>query len=99
MLRLRCGAATTFGAATVRRSVMRTLWAVLWLSFVAALYAGSCWWFPYAPCWCCDGKGRHYRKDGKVLRDCKWVCKGSGRRLRIGRRLWNRYKRSKGGTK
>lgn len=60
----------------------------------ALLYAGSCWWFPFAACWCCDGAGTHRRKDGKVFKDC-WWCAGSGRRLRIGRKVFNHFNRLK----
>jgi len=83
-------------------STVAVAWAAhtWWLSAAAALagpamYAGSCWWFPFANCWCCKGAGRHRRKDGKVLRDCR-ICKGTGKRLRIGRRIWNRYKKARG---
>lgn len=61
-------------------------------ALVALLYAGSCWWFPFAACWCCSGGGRHHRKDGRVFKDC-WWCAGSGRRLRIGRKVWNHFSR------
>lgn len=54
----------------------------------ALYYAGSCWWFPFGHCWCCKGRGRHTRKDGKVFKDC-WWCGASGRRLRLGRRIYN----------
>ena len=43
----------------------------------------SCWWYPFARCWCCKGTGRHGKK---VFRDC-WWCGGRGRRLRVGRWL------------
>lgn len=59
---------------------------------VALVYAGSCTLFPFAPCWCCKGSGKHQRGDRKVWRDC-WICTGSGRRLRVGRRLWNAGRR------
>jgi hypothetical protein len=55
---------------------------------LAVIYAGECWWFPFARCWCCGGSGKHLRKDRKVFRDCRW-CRGSGRRLRVGRQVWN----------
>ena len=53
-------------------------------------YVVACCWMQFGHCWCCKGRGRHYRKDGKVFRDCHW-CRGSGRRLRVGRRVWNRF--------
>jgi len=58
----------------------------------ALVYGVSCWWFPFGRCWCCGGSGRHYRKDGKVFRDCKRMCKGTGRRRRVGRTVfeWSR---------
>lgn len=55
---------------------------------VALVYAASCWWWPFAKCGRCGGKGKRERADGKVWRDCK-RCKASGRRLRVGRKLWN----------
>lgn len=64
------------------------------------IYAGSCWMFPFARCrWRrCEG-GRRYRSDQKVWRDCRW-CKGAGRRLRIGRRIFNAIqRRRRAGTK
>lgn len=48
--------------------------------------------FPLKDCWCCDGAGVH-RSDSnrKHSRRC-WWCKGSGKRWRIGRRIWNRFR-------
>lgn len=65
-------------------------WVIVTVTVLLAVaaYVCSCWWFPFGPCWCCKGVGRHFRKDGKALRLC-WWCKGSGRRLRIGRRVFN----------
>lgn len=56
------------------------------------VYICSCTFWPFRPCWCCRGSGKHHRGDGKVFKDCRW-CKGSGRRLRIGRRIWNHGQR------
>lgn len=81
----------------------------LWLSGVAALaglvYVGESAWFLFGWCKCvfgCEG-GRHYSKDRKHHHDCRW-CRGSGRRLRIGRRVFNYFERKRrvarrGGTK
>lgn len=55
-------------------------------------YVLSCWRWPLGRCLCCSGAGRHARKDGKVFRNCRW-CKGTGRRWRIGRRMWNFFHR------
>jgi hypothetical protein len=53
----------------------------------AVYYAVSCWWFPFGNCWCCHGRGRHDRKDGRVFRDCR-MCRGAGRRRRVGRTVF-----------
>lgn len=63
-------------------------------AFVCALiYAVSCWWFPFAHCSCSGGKVM--REDGKVFRVCR-RCGGSGRRLRVGRRVWNHFAAKRG---
>lgn len=69
-------------------------WSFLAIAAVIIWYAGSCWLWPYAHCRICAGTGRHERSDGKVHRPC-WWCRGSGRRLRIGRRIYNRYARAR----
>lgn len=58
-------------------------------------YSAACWWRPFRDCWCCDGTGKHYKeKDGKriskTFKPCRW-CRGLGRRLRIGRRIYNHF--------
>ena len=63
---------------------------------VPLAYALSCWWLPYASCWCCKRTGIHAR--GKVFRPCR-ICSGSGRRLRVGRRLWNAARRRRFGAR
>jgi len=42
--------------------------------------------FPYGPCWHCRGSGKH--RSGQYWRPCR-KCKGTGRRTRLGRRIWN----------
>lgn len=56
-------------------------------------YALSCWVWPFADCWRCNGAG-HHRPTGnrKLSRPCR-RCKATGKRLRIGRRAWNRARR------
>lgn len=49
----------------------------------AGAYVATCWWWPYAFCWCCHGKGKHFRRGGRAFRDCG-VCAGRGRRFRVG---------------
>jgi hypothetical protein len=65
---------------------------------LAAVYAGSCWWFPFARCLSCEGSGRRARKDGKVWRPCR-RCKGSGRRMRVGRWIYNYFAAARAGDK
>ncbi|MDQ3886524.1 MAG: hypothetical protein M3308_05830 [Actinomycetota bacterium] len=50
-----------------------------WLLVLIAL-------FPNAPHKPCGGTGKH--QSGQYWRDCRG-CKGSGRRLRLGRQVWN----------
>lgn len=60
---------------------------------VLAVYAASCAVWPFADCWCCRGRGHHRPKGNRKLsRPCRW-CRASGKRLRIGRRVWNRARR------
>lgn len=71
-------------------STARPGWTVLVGLLAAALlaYAASCAWWPFGKCGKCKGNGRLARSDGKVFRLCP-RCGATGRRLRIGRRLWN----------
>lgn len=60
---------------------------------VALSYALSCAVKPYRDCWVCRGKAHHRSKSSPTLsRPCRW-CRASGKRLRYGRRLWNRARR------
>lgn len=60
---------------------------------VVLVYAGSCIVWPFARCWCCSGRGFHSPKNNRrISRGCRW-CDRTGKRLRIGRRLWNRARR------
>lgn len=68
-------------------------WLVATLTVIVAVgvYVLSCWWWPFARCWCCDGKAHHSPKDNsRISRPCRW-CRGTGKRLRLGRRVWNRF--------
>lgn len=58
------------------------------------LYAGSCIVRPFRDCWVCDGAAHHRSKRNPALsRPCRW-CKATGKRLRLGRRAWNRARRT-----
>ncbi|WTW96859.1 hypothetical protein OG216_27415 [Streptomycetaceae bacterium NBC_01309] len=73
---------------------------------VAAGYALLCWVSPYGACRACDGTGNHIswherraarngtatKPKRRIRKPCK-RCKGSGARLRIGRRLHNSGRR------
>lgn len=59
-----------------------------------AWYPMSCWLHPLRDCWCCKGKGVHRPVDSngkprRIARPCRW-CRQTGKRIRIGRRIWNR---------
>lgn len=59
--------------------------AALWL----LAYPVACLIWPYGKCRSCGGSGRrHATFGGKGFRYCR-RCKGSGARLRIGRRIFN----------
>lgn len=55
------------------------------------IYAFSCWRWPFADCLKCGGSGKIRNSSGKVFKICK-RCKGSAKRLRVGRRAWNRFR-------
>jgi hypothetical protein len=62
-------------------------WTVLAAVVGGIWYAGHCWLRPFAACRKCDGDGRFRSKTGRSWRRCR-RCKGSGERVRVGRRLW-----------
>ena len=64
-------------------------WAIAGVVLLGAGYVLSCWWWPFTACPRCEG-GKKYGSGRKVWRDCR-RCRGSGRRLRVGRRVWNYY--------
>ncbi|WP_446218813.1 hypothetical protein [Micromonospora sp. IBHARD004] len=73
-----------------------TLTATGMILAVLLWYAGSCILRPFRDCWLCDGRGHHRStrkgRRSRLSRPCRW-CNHSGKRLRIGRRLWNRARR------
>lgn len=78
---------------------MRHLLAAIAITVAVAWYPVSCAVFPLRDCWCCKGYGHHRPKDdkgrrgrGRISRPCRW-CRSTGKRWRIGRRLWNRARR------
>jgi hypothetical protein len=64
---------------------------VLWF----AVYLIQCWHWPFAACWMCKGNPRkHQNSRRKAWRYCRW-CKRTGERLRIGRRIWAYFAKSR----
>lgn len=53
----------------------------------AAAYAIACGIWPFKACRRCDGASKLRSPSGHAWRPCP-RCKGSGRRLRTGRRVW-----------
>lgn len=61
-------------------------WVVLAAAVGGVWYAAHCWWWPFGNCRKCDGAGRFRSASGRAWRPCR-RCKGSGSRVRFGRRL------------
>lgn len=55
-------------------------------------YALACWTDPFPRCRACTGSGRKRTRFGHGWRNCRH-CRGSGHRLRIGRRIANTIRR------
>lgn len=51
-------------------------------------YAAACRWWPFKACRKCNGEGKLRSPSGKAWRKCT-RCKGTGARLRTGRRISN----------
>lgn len=51
-----------------------------------AIYLLSCWVWPYTTCGVCKGSPRHMSPLGTAWRNCG-SCGGSGRKVRLGRKL------------
>lgn len=71
----------------MRLALTATAAVLLW----AAGYLAACWLFPFAACRRCDGSGKKRSPSGRAWRRCK-RCKGTGARLRIGRKITNRMR-------
>jgi hypothetical protein len=52
----------------------------------AAAYTFACWIWPFRACTKCGGIGRFRSPTGRAWRPCR-RCKGSGAKLRTGRRI------------
>jgi hypothetical protein len=56
---------------------------------VTFCYVLGCAIFPFTDCGACGGDGKLRSPSGRKFRLCR-RCDGTGRRLRVGRLLWNR---------
>ena len=63
-------------------------WAVLATGVLLAAYIAACAIYPFTAHGRCNGTGKLRSPSGKAWRTCSG-CKGSGRKLRIGRRLFD----------
>ncbi|MGQ4514860.1 hypothetical protein [Streptomyces sp. DW26H14] len=70
------------------------LLAIACLTVITVCYGGLCAVSPFGPCRKCRGMGHQLKQDrrGRLKRgkDCR-RCKTTGRRIRIGRHLYNRW--------
>lgn len=73
-----------------RGELMPVAPAALVVVLIVVGYAVTCWLWPYTACGRCGGSGKARSPSGKAFRDCR-RCRGSGRRVRLGRRLWNTH--------
>lgn len=55
---------------------------------VGVVYLAGCLVWPFTACAKCEGAGKHRSPSGRAWRTCR-RCKGSGGRLRVGRRVVN----------
>lgn len=66
-------------------------WVVFWAITVGLVagfgYVAACRIWPYTDCPKCSGRGRFLSPSGRAWRHCR-KCKGSGAKVRIGRRMW-----------
>lgn len=72
---------TLVDAATANGRTLLATVLILW----TAGYLLACLLFPYKACTWCSG-GKHRSPSGRAFRAC-WRCGGSGKQLRLGRRL------------
>ncbi|MEO3852467.1 hypothetical protein ABGB09_33405 [Streptomyces sp. B8F3] len=67
------------------------------LAFVALCYCGKCWLSPFGNCRKCSGIGHKLKADRKGRlkrgRDCR-RCDATGKRIRVGRWIYNRAART-----
>ncbi|MFF2512750.1 hypothetical protein [Streptomyces sp. NPDC058086] len=71
--------------------------ATTFLLTVTFSYSAKCWLSPFGDCRKCDGMGHAFKTDrkGRLKRgkDCR-RCQATGKRIRIGRWIYNRAART-----
>lgn len=67
---------------------------VLLALVLAGGYLAACAIWPFTSCARCDGRGKFRSPSGRAWRRCG-RCRGSGSRLRYGRRLWAYLRRER----
>lgn len=65
---------------------------------LAALYVLACIIWPFSACARCDGNGKFRSPSGKAWRNCR-RCRGTGARIRYGRRAWTYITRTRDDAK
>ncbi|MGB8946328.1 MAG: hypothetical protein WCD21_39755 [Streptomyces sp.] len=73
------------------------LLAIACLLIITLSYSGKCWLSPFGDCRKCSGMGHGFKTDRKGRtkrgRDCRH-CKATGKRIRVGRWIYNRAART-----
>lgn len=64
----------------------------LFLLLLTLGYCLACAVWPFVPCPRCQGSAQQHAPIGRAFRICR-RCRGTGLRLRLGRRLWNHLRR------
>lgn len=67
---------------------------ILTALIVTLCYTAACAIRPFTACPRCDGTGKRRTPTGWSWRHCH-RCHGTGAQLRLGRRLWNHYRRTR----
>jgi hypothetical protein len=62
-------------------------WAIFVAVVLSAGYVATCTIWPWGACGRCEGGRKYAPFSRKHWRDCR-KCKGTGRRVRLGRRVW-----------
>jgi DnaJ-class molecular chaperone len=71
---------------------------VLLLLLLTLGYSLACAVWPFVPCPRCHGSTKRRAPIGRAVRICR-RCRGTGLRLRLGRRMWNHLRRHRTTTR